>query len=383
MNRILEIGSRRSRGGKRSITIVLHKIPSDIKETNRNGIHWSEENTLKNIDTVKGIPICAEFLSEDKDVPVGHGYTSTEMIDGLKTPVFENSEVCGYIDHGEIRDIEVNGEKIRALCGIGALYEQRYPKFVQWVRDNVETSTVDTSVEIVGYEENDNKIIYEAGEVSEKYRCPKEYQYSGTAIISVLPADSDAIVLECAQANSQEKEEDQAMTEQEIMDVVKNTIAECNDTQAEHDSKVNELNTAIAEKDTQIATLEERVSELETSVTEKETEIENLNTKISEQNAEIEQYKKDQKIAELNDMLANYTEDEQKYAESEINAYKENPLDGDVDAIKSKIAVAIVDKQKEDAKHTEQNAANGNDVEDIFSEVSSFNTKDEEDTNIF
>ena len=381
MNKILELASRKSHGGRRRIEIILHEIPTDPEKVNRNGIHWSEENTLRNIESVKGIPICAEFVSEDKDVPLGHGFTATEKIDGLETPVFENSEVCGYIDHGEIRDIEVNGNNIRALVGVGALYEQRYPKFVQWVRESLETSSVDTSVEICGLPENNNKIIYEAGECSQSYRIPKIYEYSGTAIISVLPADSNAIVLECAQANIQVKEETK-MTEQEIMEVVKNTISECNDTKAAHDAEVQELNTSIAEKDTKISELEAKVAELETAVAEKTAEIETLNSKVSEQNETIEANEKASKISELETLLSDYTEEEQKYAESEINSYKENPLEGDIEAIRSKIAVAIVEKQKAESKVTEQNSSNEVTVESIFGEVNTFNEEDE-DVNIF
>ena len=81
-------------------------------------------------------------------------------------------------------------------------------------------------------------------------------------------------------------------------------------------------------------------------------------------------------------LLTDYTEEEQKYAESEINSYKENPLEGDIEAIRSKIAVAIVEKQKAESKVTEQNSSNEVTVESIFGEVNTFNEEDE-DVNIF
>ena len=202
------------------------------------------------------------------------------------TPVFENSEVCGSIDHGEIRDITVNGEQIRALVGVGVLYSHRYPTFVQWVRDNVENSTVDTSVEISGCEENGNRIVYEEGECSEKFRCPKIYDYSGTAIISVLPADADAVVLECAQAKLQ-FEEEHAMTDQEIKDVIATAIAESNAVKDDIDAKISELNSLIAEKDAKIADLENKISELETAFSEKDAKISELETKVTEQDTAI------------------------------------------------------------------------------------------------
>lgn len=387
MQKVLEISNRKSKGGRRRIEIVLHKIPSDSSEVNRNGIHWSEKNTLANIETVKGIPICAEFSDADKEVPLGHGYTSTEIIDGKRTPVFENSEVVGYIDHGEIRDITVNDESIRALVGTGYLYEQRYPKFVQWVRSNVETSSVDTSVEIVGYEENGNEIVYEAGECSEKYRCPEKYQYSGTAIISVLPADANAIVLECAGANNQDKEETYSMTEQEIMDVIKGALNETNSLKEIHQAEVDALNSTIAEKDVTISELNATVEQVQQALKDMEAERDAWYAERAELEKTLGELKAKERLGKLNEALSAYSEDEQKFAEVEINAFKENPVEGNLDVIKNKINAAIVEKRNEEAKIAEQNAAKQKEdekIEDIFSEVNSFsNENEEEDTNIF
>lgn len=382
MNTILEVSNRKSKGGRRKISLVLHEIPSDERKVNRNGIHWSEQNTLKNIETVKGIPICAEFASEDKELPLGHGYTSTVEIDGKLTPVFENSEVCGFIDHGEVRDVEVGGETIRALVGVGYLYEQRYPKFVQWVRNNVETSSVDTSVEIVGYEENDNKIIYEGGECSEEYRCPKEYQYSGTAILSVLPADANAIVLECAEAKDKMKGE-QLMTEQEIMKVVVDAINETNSANADRQAEIDALNNTITEKDNQISELNATVEQVQQALADLQKEQEGAWEERRVLEEELGKLRAEKRIGELNEALADYSEEEKKYAEVEINAFMDAPLDGDIDAIKSKICVGIVEKNKADAKVAEQNSANDVDAEDIFSEVNSFENENKEDDNIF
>ena len=381
MNKILEIGSRTSKSGRRKIELILHKIHTNPDEVNRNGIHWSEENTLKNLDSLKGIPICAEFVDEDKEVPLGHGYTGSKDIDGKMTPIFENSEVCGSIDHGEVRDITVNGETIRALVGVGVLYSHRYPKFVQWVRDNVENSSVDTSVEISGCEEYNNQIVYEEGECSERFRCPKIYDYSGTAIISVLPADADAIVLECAQAKEQFKGDIYEMTEQEIKDVVSKAIAESNAVKEDMDAKVSELNSTITEKDAQIAELEAKVSELESASSDKDATIAELEQKVSDQNNKIEEFQKKEKLAELENALSVFSAEEQGYATEEINAYKADPLQGSVDAVKSAIAVKIVEKQKNEERErtTEQNSVN---VEDIFGDVGSFENE-EEDVDIF
>lgn len=384
---ILEISSRASRGGKRKIEIVLHKIHTDKNETNRNGLHWTEENTLRNIESVKGIPICAEFSDVNKEIPLGHGYTETIEIDGKNTPIFENSEVCGSIDHGEIREVEINGETIKALVGIGVLYEQRYPNFVSWVRNNVKTSTIDTSVEIVGYEENDNKIIYEDGKCNDEYRTPKDYQYSGTAIISVLPADSSAIVLECATAKESNKEEQTNMTEQEIMDCVKRAIEDVNSVKESYETKLSELNSILSEKEEKISEMNSQIEDVQKALEELKREQEATWAEREALEKELGMLKAEKRLSELNEALSKYSEEEQKFAESEINSFKEAPMDGDLDVIKSKICVGIVEKQKEDAKIAEQNAANNNvkdEIIDIFGEVNSSEEEENiEDDNIF
>ena len=249
------------------------------------------------------------------------------------------------------------------------------------MRDNVETSSVDTSVEIVGYEENDNKIIYESNcECSEDYRCPRDYQYSGTAIISVRPADSNAKVLECAQATLQVKED--IMTEKEIMEAVKAAISEANAVTAEHDAVVQQLNDTIAEKDVTIAELNSTIAQTQQVLEDLRKEQENAVSERETLETELCQLRAEKRLAELNAVLEGYTEEEQKYAESEINAFKEDPVNGDIDAIKSKICVSIVDKRNADAKVTEQNTTQIS-VEDIFGEVDALSEEDDVDTNIF
>ena len=303
------------------------------------------------------------------------------------TPVFENSEVVGYIDHGEIRDIEVNGKQIRALVGSGYLYEQRYPKFVQWVRNNVETNMVDTSVEIVGYEENENHIVYEEGECSQEYRCPKEYQYSGTAIISVLPADADAIVLECATANNQDKEENDSMTEQEILDVIKGALNETNSLKETHQTEVDNLNATIAERDQTISELNATIEQVQQALKDMELERDAWYAERAELEKTLGELKAKERLGELNEALEAYSDEERAYAEVEINSFKEDPVNGDLETIKNKINAAIVEKRNADAKIAEQNAAQEKKevkVEDIFSEINSFSDDNEqEDTNIF
>lgn len=73
--------------GRRKIKMVLHEIYSDRTHWNRNGITYLEQYTRDNADSVKGMPLCAEFLDDDKDVPYGHGLTGHIK----NMPVFEDS----------------------------------------------------------------------------------------------------------------------------------------------------------------------------------------------------------------------------------------------------------------------------------------------------
>ena len=100
---------------------------------------------------------------------------------------------------------------------------------------------------------------------------------------------------------------------------------------------------------------------------------------------ELARAKVAQRLGELNSAIEAYTEEEQKYAEVEINAFKEDALKGDIDVIVSKICVGIVTKQKEVEKIAEQNSVKDDiEVEDIFSEVNSTDgTETDEETSIF
>ena len=147
LNNILEVSEKKSKGGRVPIKIALHKIHSDPKETNANGIHWKREYVVNAMESANGIPICAEFIDpEEKEVPLGHGLTgSMTNKDGLEEPVYLNSETVGVIESVSINEFENDNEQYEMLVGSGYLFNQRYPKFVQWVRDNYQTNGVETS----------------------------------------------------------------------------------------------------------------------------------------------------------------------------------------------------------------------------------------------
>lgn len=396
LGKILEISKQTSKGGRVPIKIALLKIHEDDKETNKNGLHWKEEYVLNAIDSVKLMPICASFCDETKSTPLDHGLTGEEIDnDGVREPLFENSETVGCFESANIEDININGNDIRALVANGFLYNQRYPNFVKWVRQNKALGNVDSSIEIMGLETNDNKIVYEESEPKDEFRTPKEFVFSGTSILSVSPADDNAIVLEVAQ--KQENKEDKTLDEKELKELIQSTISETNSKNEELLAKITELNSTISEKDSVIAEKEEKIVELNATVEQVQKALDDLKkeheTYWAERDAlekELGALKAKARIGELNAAIEGFSDEEKKYAESEINSFNEKPLEGNIDAIVDKIYAGIGQASKKadsEAKVAEQNSAKenkDNEVIDIFSEMCSETQDDnEEDVNIF
>lgn len=378
MNKILEINKRISKGGRKNIRMVLLTIHEE-GEMNRNGITWVEQYVLDNLESIKGIPICATFLDEDKEDLYDHGYTETvESEDGKSEPLFLNSESVGVIEDAKIEVIEIDGETKKVLVGYGYIFCQRYPNLCE----KLESSKVKSSIEIMGTDENNRKIIYDGG-YKEKGRKPMVFDFTGTCLLGVLEADENCYVLEVAE--NKNKEEKLNMDENKIIEVIQKAITETNAVKADTETKIAELNSQIEAKDAEIKEANEAKEVAENNASEKDSKIAELEAENAKLKEELAACKKREACEAFDAMLANYTEDEKKCVESEINAYKENPLDGNADEIISKICRNIVENQKKaeaDAKIAEQNEAKENETIDIFSEVNSDEEKDE-DTNIF
>ena len=378
MNKILEINKRISKGGRKNIRMVLLTIHEE-GEMNRNGITWVEQYVLDNLESIKGIPICATFLDEDKEDLYDHGYTETvESEDGKSEPLFLNSESVGVIEDAKIEVIEIDGETKKVLVGYGYIFCQRYPNLCE----KLESSKVKSSIEIMGTDENDRKIIYDGG-YKEKGRKPMVFDFTGTCLLGVLEADENCYVLEVAE--NKNKEEKLNMDENKIIEVIQKAITETNAVKADTETKIAELNSQIEAKDAEIKEANEAKEVAENNASEKDSKIAELEAENAKLKEELAACKKREACEAFDAMLVNYTDDEKKFVESEINAYKENPLDGNADEIISKICRNIVENQKKaeaDAKIAEQNEAKENETIDIFSEVNSDEEKDE-DTNIF
>lgn len=407
LNNILEISQQSNKNGRVPIKIALLKIHDDPKETNKNGIHWKKEYVLNAIDSVKGMPLCCEFVSEDKSCPLGHGLTG-EVVDsnGVHEPVFENSDVVGTFEKAEIETIkDINGNEIEALCGYGYLYYQRYPKLVDWVRKGFATGEVCTSIEIMGLKENDNKIIYEDG-YNENMRSPMIYCFSGCALLSIAPSDDDAVVLEISQRKITNKEEKKNMEfdKKEFEAVIKSALSEINSEKKSHDEEVSELNEKISELNSKVEEKDAKISELNASVEQLQETLKKMESdrdtywaerEILER--EIAKAKVAEKLAELDSSLSEFNAEEKEIAKEDIEELKKNinacqkkeelnNVTSEINSIKSKICMEIVARQKQaesEARISEQNSEEAK-IEDIFSEVCSEKyVDDDEEVNIF
>jgi len=407
LGNILEISKRSNKNGRVPIKVALLKIHDNTEDTNKNGLHWKKEYVEAAMESAIGMPFCAEFVDETKEVPLGHGLTGQIInSDGLPEPIFENSEVVGTCNEVSIETVkDADGNDIEVLVGSGFLYAQRYPNFVKWVRKNYALGKVCTSIEIMGIPENDNKIVFEEEEPTEAFRSPMRYVFSGSAILSVSPADDDAIVLEVAE-KKQNKEDKKTMefTIEDMKTAIHSTISELNDKSQAYESQIAELNSTIEAKNSELAEKDVKISELNASVEQIQATLDQLKKdyetywaerEILEQ--ELAKAKVAEKLRELDTTLGEFNEDEKDIAKedidkltSEINAAtKKKDLENvtsEINSIKSKICMNIVESQKKaesDAKIAEQNSIHDGSVEDIFSEVCSESHIDDEDTNIF
>ena len=383
MNKVLEMSKRMSKGGRKRIRMVLLTIHKD-GEMNKNGITWEEQNVLNNLESIKNIPICATFIDEDKTILFDHGYTETvELDDGKSEPLFNNSEVVGTIEKAKIEDLEIDGGVRRVLVGYGYLYCQRYFALCEKLMEDIAVSSVKSSIEVMGKEENNSKIVYDGG-YKEKGRKPSSFDFSATCLLGVEEADDSCYVLEVAE--NQNKEEQKTMGEKEMREIITSVITETNSKNDELNTKIEELNSTIESKDAEIKELNDKVNANADADKEKDEKIEELTKKNEELEKELNECKKAEKKAALDKAIGEFSEDEQKYAESEINSFRENPLEGDVDAVVNAIHAGIgraSKKAEADAKIAEQNAKKEDADLDIFSEVNSAEDELNEDVNIF
>lgn len=180
----------------------------------------------------------------------------------------------------------------------------------------------------------------------------------------------------------------------EVKSAIQTTISELNNKEKEFTTQISELNEQLSEKESLIADKDAKIVELNATVEQVQKALDDLKkeheTYWAEREAlekELGELKAKARLGELNTAISGFTDEERKYAEVEINSFNENPIEGNVENILSKIYAGIgqASKKAEELRIAEQNSNKNNkvDVEDIFSEMSIENSVSDEDINIF
>jgi prefoldin subunit 5 len=319
--------------------------------------------------------VTVEFLDEERTMISGHGETGIE--DGF--PVFDNATTVGHFTKGYIDNVEINGETKRCVLGKGFLDEMRYKPFIESLETEINNgNSVDGSIEIYRSEGNEN-IVYKKGWIPQG-RIPTEFIHSGWAMV-LNPADVNSTLLELNSKNKNKEELE--MDEKTMRDVIVTAIHESNSKNDELNATIAELNSTIESKDAEIVELNATVEQVQKALDDLKKEHETYWAERDALEKELGALKAKARIGELNSAIEGFSEDEKKYAESEINSFNEDPMAGDVDAIVSKIYAGIGQASKETAKVAEQNSANNETELDIFSEINSVEDAEDNDVNIF
>lgn len=394
---LFELSSKKYKNGRRPFIAALYELQppecvvDDIgTKYNKNGITFLEEYAKEALDSIKDMSVRVAFIDEDRTMISDHGDTGIE--DGL--PLFNDATNIGHFTEGYIDTVEINGESKRCVLGKGFLDEMAYHPFIKTLEENLQNGyNVEGSIEIYRTESNDT-IVYKNG-WRETGRIPTEYIHSGWDLV-MSPADPSSMLLELNNSNlNKEETEPMEFNMEEIKSVIQSTITELNNKNEEFDSQIAELNSTIAQKDSELAEKEEKIVELNATVEQVQKALADLEAERTSYWAEREALEKQlgelrakERLGELNSAIKDFTEEEKKYAEVEINSFNEKPLDGDINAIVSKIyeGIGIASKKDEDAKIAELNSKKEDvKVEDIFSEICSevIDGEEPEDTNIF
>jgi len=424
-----EVSKRKNKNGRRNFKIILHEIYPDecidiVKGqgtiSNINGITWIRKYCEQNIDTIEGMSLRVEFLDDERTEICGHGETG--MVDGL--PLFNNATVIGFFKKGYVDTfLDENGTERVGMFGEGEIDEMCYHDFVKKLKQSIENGDAPYgSVEI--FKADDNESIEYLFGYKEEGRIPMNFRYSGYALLGVAPADKQSKIVELNKSVKEEYD----MTEEQIKQVVSQYASELNnaderiaeinsqceekiaEAQADCQSKIDEAN-ANCKKEIEEAQAkcEEEVSACKKELDEAKEKCEQLESEKNEIISKSEQiqealdkvreeqqetHKKldalweernalekalgearaKERLGELNSAISGFTQEEIDYAKDEIEAFKANPIESEINSVVDKIYACVGKnakaKELEEAQRiSEINAQKAPTVVDIFTEI--------------
>lgn len=381
-----ELSSKKRKDGKRRFTALLYKLqpPESVVNNvgtdghwNENGITFIEEYAAQNLESIKDMSMTCDFIDADKTEVSGHGETGEITDDGL--PKFE-ADIIGHFTEGFIAEFDDNGTTSKAVFGKGVIDEMRHADFVAQLETNMANGIAPSgSIEILHPEDSDS-IIYLNGKF-EQGRVPVKYVHSGFSLVA-NPADKASKMIEL---NNKQESEDETMDEKTInliCDSVKNAVSETNSKNAEYEATISELNTSVADKDNQIAELNASVESLKKAIADMEAERDAWYAERETLNKQLGEALAAQRLNEMNSAIEGFTEEQRAFAKDEIEAFKADPMNSEINSITDKIYREIGKTALENAKVVETNSVD--DTTDIFGEINSTNANtDGEDVDIF
>lgn len=141
----------------------------------------------------------------------------------------------------------------------------------------------------------------------------------------------------------------------EIKSTIVDAVADATNKSEEHQTEINALNDKIAGLEASLSAkeveLEEKnneIASLNSTIEQYKADIEDKDAKIAEANTAAEQAKKDNAKAELNSLLANYSDDEKAVAKEDIDAFLNDPGCVEINSIIGKICTEMVRKAREE-----------------------------------
>lgn len=341
--------------GKVYFDYVVLTIHEDRTQYQGNNICWLEENIIKNLDSAQDMPLLAQFMNEEKDIPVGHGYA----VEKNGKVVMYDSEQVGSVVKAEIRDVEVDGKTIKSLVATGYINEIRYPALCQWLKAQMyDKKPISTSVEIFAKKGNDF-INSEYEEIDDVEICiPVDFDFGGSAILTVQPADSNAIVLEIL--NSRKDIDNKKEEEDMKLEEIQNELAEAKKTIEEKVATINSLEEEVATLNEEKETLTEKVTTLEETteanktLEEEKASLEEQVTVLTEEKESLAEFKsnieKENLIAKLNEEVSEFDEDLVEEVKEEIEDFKQEPTQEKSDSIINSLNASFVKKAKAQSK---------------------------------
>ena|GEM_PF-2451784 len=184
--------------GRTKIKMSALEIYPDKNSHNSNGITWLKQYIEDNIASAIGMPFVVSWLDEELQIPSDHGTMSFDDEGNIE---FDGVTV-GSVQDASMGTVNIDGVDKDALICEGYLYNQRYPLFVEFLKESLANGeNIKGSIEINGKGAN-KSIEYLDGSVNEDGtlkigRIPTVFDFSGLAILYMCqPSDNTSQVIE-------------------------------------------------------------------------------------------------------------------------------------------------------------------------------------------